>query len=390
MRILSILAYSPPSQIYGGTERQMHSLHKGLISRGVDVQVLADIVQVRAPYQRFEEVPVWGTSFPRLTCSVMHPLNIKFWLDLHIMLRLVKSKIAPVDLIQLTPLREPALYAQWLSRHLNTRWIARIACSGAYGDFHYMSGNWLTKRRLSDLVDSCSTAVVLDDETRKEALNGGFSKDKVVLISNSLVLERFPSIEEAQHIPEKGVILYVGRLSQQKRLESLVKAYGICKSLSIRERNRTLPPLNLIGGGDHDPLKKLAQQWGVQNDVYFHGQQLNPERFLPDAICFINPSESEGFPNAVLEACAFGVPVILSDIPVHRKIAAAVGMEDFVFPAGDERGLSEKLLAFLNLTKEQMMSKRIRCAEYAQKRSCQFRDDAYLALYEKVLNRDKG
>jgi len=42
------------------------------------------------------------------------------------------------------------------------------------------------------------------------------------------------------------------------------------------------------------------------------------------------------------------------------------------------------------LTKEQMMSKRIRCAEYAQKRSCQFRDDAYLALYEKVLNRDKG
>jgi glycosyltransferase involved in cell wall biosynthesis len=84
------------------------------------------------------------------------------------------------------------------------------------------------------------------------------------------------------------------------------------------------------------------------------------------------------------------VPVILSDIPVHRKIAADVGMEDFLFPVGDEKVLSEKLLAFLNLTKEQMMSKRIRCAEYAHRRSCQFRDNAYLALYEKVLNRNKG
>lgn len=389
MRILSILWYSPPSLIYGGAERQMHSLHKGLISRGVDVQVLADISHVRAPYQKFEAVPVWGTSFPRLTCSVFHPWNIKFWVDLQIMLRLIKNKIGPVDLIQLTPLREPALYAHWLSKHLKTPWVARIACSGSYGDFHYMSGNWLTKRLLPELVDSCSTAVVLDDETRREALKNGFPEEKIVLISNSLVLEEFPSTEDVQRIPERGVILYVGRIAIQKRVDSLVKAYGACKFLSMRTRKWTLPPLNLIGGGDNDSLRKIAQQCGVENDVHFHGHQPNPERFFPNAVCFVNPSESEGFPNAVLEACAFGVPVILSDIPVHRDIAADVGMEDFVFPVGDEKGLSEKLLAFLNLTREQMMSKRIRCAEYAQGRSCQFRNNAYLALYEKVLNRNK-
>jgi glycosyltransferase involved in cell wall biosynthesis len=197
-------------------------------------------------------------------------------------------------------------------------------------------------------------------------------------------------MEDVQHIPEKGVILYVGRLSQQKRLESLVKAYGACKSSNMRERKRTLPPLSLVGGGDHDALEKIAEQCGIQNDVCFHNQQPNPERFFPNAVCFINPSESEGFPNAVLEACAFGVPVILSDIPVHRKIAVDVGMEDFVYPVGDEWALSKKLLAFLNLTKEQIVSKRIRCAEYARKRSCQIRDDAYLALYEKVLKRNKG
>jgi hypothetical protein len=71
------------------------------------------------------------------------------------MLRLIKRKIGPVDLIQLTPLREPALYGYWLSKHLKTPWVTRIACSGTYGDLHYMSGNWLTKRLLPDLVKSC-------------------------------------------------------------------------------------------------------------------------------------------------------------------------------------------------------------------------------------------
>lgn len=389
MRILSILTYSPPSIVYGGAERQMHSLHKALISRGVDVQVLANISKVRALYQKFEDVPVWGASFPWLTRSLLHPWNLKFWVDLHRMLRLVKTKIGPVDLIQLTPFREPAVYAYWLSKHLHIPWIGRIACSGTYGDFQYLAKNWLTKRLLPCLVADCSAAVTLDDETRREALQSGFPQEKIAIIPNSVVIERLPSHEEIESIPNAGVILYLGRISPQKRLESLVKAYAICKSSSMRATRRMFPQLSLVGGGETNSLKKLARQCGVQDDICFYGLQPKPERFFPNALCLVNPSESEGFPNAVLEACAFGVPVILSDIPVHRNIAAHVGMEDFVFPVGDEKTLAEKLLAFLNLTKKQMLSKRILCTEYAEEYSCHLRDNAYLALYEKVLSRNK-
>jgi len=77
MRVLSILQFSPPSRVCGGAERQMHSIHKGLIARGVDVQVLADISNVGVPYQTFEGVPIWGVDFPILPRSVLRPSTIR-------------------------------------------------------------------------------------------------------------------------------------------------------------------------------------------------------------------------------------------------------------------------------------------------------------------------
>jgi len=46
MKILSILPFSSPNSLIGGTERQMDSLHKGLQARGINLHVLAEISNV--------------------------------------------------------------------------------------------------------------------------------------------------------------------------------------------------------------------------------------------------------------------------------------------------------------------------------------------------------
>jgi glycosyltransferase involved in cell wall biosynthesis len=99
----------------------------------------------------------------------------------------------------------------------------------------------------------------------------------------------------------------------------------------------------------------------------------------------INPSESEGFPNAVLEACAYGVPGILSDIPIHREIAKNTNMEEFLFPVGDERTLCERIFRYLLLEEKEVIQKRIESFRFAQGFRKERRDEAYFTLYDRIL-----
>ena len=73
----------------------MHSLHKGLRARGIDLHVLADIRFVGKEYQEFEGIPIWGATFPVLTSHALRPGNIKIIKSLMGIDRLVKEKYGP-------------------------------------------------------------------------------------------------------------------------------------------------------------------------------------------------------------------------------------------------------------------------------------------------------
>ncbi|MBM4340289.1 MAG: glycosyltransferase [Deltaproteobacteria bacterium] len=390
MRILSILQYSPPSRAYGGAERQLHSIHKGLLSRGIDVQVLADISYVKSPYQVFEAVPIWGVRFPALPRSVLSfPLMIRSWIRLKSLLSLIKKNIGQIDLIQITPIRETALWGFWLSRALHVPWVGRIACSGSYGDFHYISKymvrNLMVKKLIPEILKDCSAAIALDHETYREAVDNGVRKDRVFIIPNAITFDEFPSIEEAAKIPEDGILLFLGRIALQKRLTDVLKAYALYKQKKYKSRTKSSPILNIVGGGDVSELKRLADRLGIEESVKFCGQHADVTTFLKRAICMINASESEGMPNAVLEACACGVPGILSDIPIHREIAIQTGMEDFLFPVGDETRLSERISRYLSLEEKEVVQKRIRSFDFAQGFRKERRDEAYCTLYDRIV-----
>jgi len=311
-------------------------------------------------------------------------MNVLSWLNRNRILKFVGENIPKIDLIQISPFREPAFWGYWLSQRLKVPWLARVAGSGPNGDFNYLanflSRNVITRRLIPSLIETCSAVVAVDDETFKEAIDNGFGRDKVAVISNSVVLNQIPSVEIAKEIPKDGIILFLGRIAPEKRISDLVKAYSIC-----REKNFDVPGLTIVGGGDVNYLKNITKSLVVEDNVAILGQQRNVEQFLSRAVCMVNPSESEGFSNSVLEACAFGVPSILSDIPVHRTIAKHIYMEEFLFPVGDVTLLSEKIMQFFSLNAEEVREKRACCAIFAQRYSKSSRNRAYVALYEKLI-----
>lgn len=79
--------------------------------------------------------------------------------------------------------------------------------------------------------------------------------------------------------------------------------------------------LLIIGNGQSEAkLKELATRKGVIDRCLFLGYRKMAHRYYKYFDLYAMPSRSEGFPLALLEAAAYSLPVIGSDLPVFREI----------------------------------------------------------------------
>lgn len=75
-------------------------------------------------------------------------------------------------------------------------------------------------------------------------------------------------------------------------------------------------------------------------------------RVLHEGDLFVSTSRGEGLPVAMLEAMACGRPVVASDIPPHREIAATAHLVPLV-PVGDQAGFARAIRRVLALTDDE-------------------------------------
>lgn len=104
-------------------------------------------------------------------------------------------------------------------------------------------------------------------------------------------------------------IVFVGRMFlSQKRQDLALAAF---KVFLKKNPNYTL---HFYGDGcDFEKVKILASQYGLNNDVVFHGSEKNIPEKIKNAKCLLLTSAYEGIPNVILEAFAAGVPVVATD-----------------------------------------------------------------------------
>lgn len=139
-------------------------------------------------------------------------------------------------------------------------------------------------------------------------------------------------------------IIAAGRLSDQKNYTLLIRAFS-----QIADKFPDFR-VNIFGQGpEKENLEKLIAELNLQNRVFLMGTKQNVMKEEADSSLYVMSSDYEGFPNALAEAMASGLPVISTDFPsgvAHEIIEN--GKNGFVVPVGDVDALAKAMDAVLS------------------------------------------
>lgn len=149
--------------------------------------------------------------------------------------------------------------------------------------------------------------------------------------------------DETPNDSRAPTVLAVGRLHPQKAYDILLPAFA--KAAADHPEWR----LNILGeGGLLGELQRTAEELGIAERVHWLGCSKNAFPFYRNADIFVLASRHEGMPNAMLEAMACGLPVVVSDAspgPLEYVKNEDAGL---VSPVDDVDALAKALRRLMN------------------------------------------
>jgi glycosyltransferase involved in cell wall biosynthesis len=138
--------------------------------------------------------------------------------------------------------------------------------------------------------------------------------------------------------PQQPVLIALGRLTAQKGFDILIGAFARIAGKHPDWR------LVIYGEGrDRADLENLRDVLGLQAKVSLPGITKNIETAFAEASLFVLPSRFEGYPNALLEALAAGLPAIATSGPGGASEILEDGKHGLLVAPGDAVALASAL-----------------------------------------------
>ena len=169
-------------------------------------------------------------------------------------------------------------------------------------------------RLLFAITDKMADAIVVNSEgARKDLTSYGVPASKTFLCYNGVDTKTFhprpsePRVEVVRHA--SVVIGCVCALRQEKRLDLLLRAFARIRGLSAGMK------LLLVGSGPvQSEIEKLRTQMELAAVCHMEPTRADVVTWMRSIDVFVQASDSESFPNALLEAMACGCCVVASRV----------------------------------------------------------------------------
>lgn len=159
-----------------------------------------------------------------------------------------------------------------------------------------------------------------------------------IFASKTVTMHNFIDKVKWKEITKKNYILYFGRFSKEKGIETLIEAA------------KELPECNFVFAGSGPLAKALNGIDNVQNVGFKKSEDL--KRLIEEARFSIYPSEwYENCPFSVMESQMYGTPVLGADIGGIPELIQ-VGYTGELFESGNKEDLKQKIKIMLSKSKE--------------------------------------
>ena len=223
------------------------------------------------------------------------------------------------------------------------------------------------------LISIFNEVVVLNSDTAN-CLRQKRGKINITVINNGRTV---PIIRE---ISDTGDSERLVQLKQKYTIVGTISSISKRKGLSqMIEALVKLPGYAFVAVGDGPQLRELkvkAMNLGVIDRCLFLGYRANAVEYLSIFDLFVMCTYSEGFPLALIEAAAYGIPTVLSDIPILKAIIGEPNVS--YYHLEDIEDLANKLqLVYSNKEKYGNNIRRY----YEQNLTANIMADKYIELY---------
>ena len=198
------------------------------------------------------------------------------------------------------------------------------------------------------IVNQADGYIVPGNAQTKYLLDLGARKDRIYIAPNAVDSDFFTS--QAQYYRQQKavcqqklgidgcVILYVGRLIDEKGIPELLEAF-------TKLSGNKLLTLVIIGDGSRSQYYHSYTQQNQLDNVVFTGFQ--PQSALPQyygiADIFVFPTRSDPWGLVLNEAMAAGLPIVCSDAAGAAPDLVVNGKNGYLVPVGNVEKLSEAL-----------------------------------------------